>query len=355
MLTGPGLLAQELKERAVFDGYKHFMTGVALSPDGKLLATGGSHELKLWDTTTGKEMAVLAHSNALATLAFSPDGKLLASGCSRGPVMVWDVAARKPFASLDALMAFGGLHPRITLWDEQAGEQFTSFVSLNGPGHPLAFSPDGSRLAGAGNRVVKLWDVNESKELSSFERPQSAWYVAFSPDLKTLAWPNNQDIELRDVATGRERAVLSEHRGSVRALAFSSDGSVLAAASTWSRKDEGAWISSGEVKLWDVATARERMTFKGDFSHVLGLALSPDGKALAVLDAKVTMDGRTPRASTELKLLDVTAGRELLRHKCTGGSLVAVRFASDGTLSLLECPERKNLKLWELPRRKERE
>jgi WD40 repeat protein len=354
VLTGPELFGQELKERAVFSGYSHMMTGVTLSPDCKLLATGGSHELKLWDTTTGKEIAILGRSNSLTTLAFSPDGKLLASGYSRGPVMLWDVATRKQLGSFNGPV-FSGSHPQIAHWNEADGEGFTSFVSLNGPGQSLAFSPDGSRLAAAGTRVVKLWDVKEAKELSSFERPRSAWTVAFSPDLKTLAWSNNQEIEVRDLATGRERAVLSEHRGKVRALTFSSDGSVLAAASTWSRRTPEAWISSGEVKLWDVATARERMALKGGFSNVLDLALSPDGKALAVLDAKFAKEGRVPRAETELKLIDATTGREVLRHKCKGGSLVSVRFAVDNTLFLLECPERKDLKLWELPQQKKAE
>jgi WD40 repeat protein len=326
VLIGPGLFAQHtMKERAVFDG-QFLLDALVLSPDGKLLASGGRSkprvcDLKLWDATSGKELATLeGGSNPLSALTFSPDGKLLASGGHGVPVTLWDVAARK------------------------------HLVSLNGPGESLAFSPDSSRLAAAGSGVVKLWDVKEGKEVSSFQQPFNARRPAFSPDLKTLAWPDYQEIELRDLSTGQEKALLSEHRGSVHALAFSSDNRVLAAASTWSRNSPGPWIFTGQVKLWDVATARERITFKGDFGRVFGLTLSPDGKSLAVLDAGATTD-----ADAELKLLDTVGGREVLRHKCKARWLLAVSFGADGTLFLVESADRKTIKLWELPRRKDGE
>jgi WD40 repeat protein len=321
-LTGSGLFAQQMKERAIFGSQPaFFVRAVALSPDGKLLASGGrgrrGNELTLWDTTTGKEVATLTDSSgSLDALAFSPDGTLLASGASRVPVVVWDVAARK------------------------------QLVSLNGPGQWLAFTKDSSRLAAAGDRVVKVWDLKQAKELSSFMLPFRSRSMAFSPDLKTLAWPNYQEIELRDVATGREQALLSEHRGGVDTVAFSSDGSVLAAASQWGRYTEQVWTSSAEVKLWDVATARERMTLKAKLRTVYRLALSPDGKTLAVVDATDT------QGAAELKLLDLTTGREVLRHKSTIRTLLAIAFAADGALFLVEYPEQKTLKLWELPRPK---
>lgn len=65
------------------------------SPDGKLLAVGDKGELKLLDTTTWKEVAVLTrYADGAGHVSWSPDGKSLAVGGSPA-VEVWDVQGRK--------------------------------------------------------------------------------------------------------------------------------------------------------------------------------------------------------------------------------------------------------------------
>jgi WD40 repeat protein len=132
----------------------------------------------------------------------------------------------------------------------------------------------------------------------------------------------------------------------VHAVAFSNDGQVLAAGSNWCRPTPRAPICFGELKLWDVASGRERSTLKGEFGYLRGLAISPDKKTLAVL-------GFTNGNEDQLTVLDVTKGGEVLRHKGKRNSLLAVSFTANGMLFLVDSPDRKTLRLWELPHRKE--
>src|SRR5262245_16767257 len=123
---------------------------LALSPDGKLLATGGGRDVRLWDTTSGKEVRKLRAE--VGSLAFSPDGKVLATGLDDGAVKLWIVADGKEQATLR-----GEARSEIT-W--------------------LAFSPDGRTLAAARPRGVTLWDLRSRKvrgKVSGLGR------LAFSP------------------------------------------------------------------------------------------------------------------------------------------------------------------------------
>jgi WD40 repeat protein len=126
---------------------------VALSPDGKLLATGGEDGMiRIWDTETGERKHLLnpvlkgkGMGRWLFSLAVSADGKLLASGNGRG-ITLWDMAKGNPCGTF-------GAH------DE--APDFRSQMELMAK--CIAFAPDSQMLASAHlDGTIRFWPIKST-------------------------------------------------------------------------------------------------------------------------------------------------------------------------------------------------
>ena len=180
----------------------------ALSPNAELVAIGEwSRGITMWNLKSFESFPVPSSQRAL-TVGFSPDGQELAAGNGQNVVTIWHIAGREP-------------RLKTTLKAHTAGVEC------------LAFTPDGCYLASGGrDKTVRVWNRSQNFTLQHTLEGHTTTVksLAFSADGALLA-SGSQDNTVRvwDVATGQWLATLDCDQQTPLRLAFSSDGSKLAA------------------------------------------------------------------------------------------------------------------------------
>jgi WD40 repeat protein len=361
--------------RLVFDKHGDGILGVAISPDGKLAASGSGrldplgsvadNSVRVWEIATGKEIYLLdatkgGHTDTVTGVAFSPDGRILASNSIDTTIILWDVATgtvirrlqghedwvnRVVFTPdgrrlvsdsgnfLNTIIPIPGLSTRdasVRLWDVASGQELLRFgegeKGHTAPVMGLAVSADGTRVAsGDASGVIILWDMSTGKEIRRMESPGD-WVsgLSFTPDgsalLSALGKPSiggtgatSTLMVMWDPQTGQKVREFVGHTNVVSSVAVSPDGRTALTGS-----------ADYTLRLWDLASGQELQRFTGHSDWIFDVKLTPDGQRAVSVSSDATA-----------RVWDIVPGNQIRRFDMdTLPPVHAVDISADGSRAL---------------------
>lgn len=280
-----------------FGERKGAVNGVALSADGRRIATAGQDRtVGIWDANAGRQIHKLrGHTDAVLGVAFSRDGSRVASGSADRTARIWSASSgaeelalakesapilQVAFSPDGQLLATSLGDGRIKLWEAATGAAVQNLVGHSGPVYSIAFSGDGRLLVSGGrDGTVRVWTVASGSERVSLRNESGAVSaVAISADGRWIAAGGGDGAVRVWEASGRQAATLSSHSGSVDAVAFGPGG---------------RWLVSGGsdkmLRAWELPSGREIASMERHFFGITDLALSASGRSMASADSGGTL------------------------------------------------------------------
>lgn len=251
------------------EAHEGWIRALAVSPDGKVAATGGnSAAVKLWSTANGKLLQELPHSRRVYSLCFHPDGQSLASGDLEGVIRQWNLAAGQELRQLDAS----------PLYVDEAKSM--DRIQQCGGVRRLRFDQTGKRLVCAGQKTP------------------GGGFATGTPCAIVFDWESGKTL--------REMPMGGTSDGFTYDVQFHPDGFVMATSS--------AFPNTGHVWFWRPEDDQAFFSSK-QLANGRSLSLHPDGKRVAHLtsqspngNGRALQEGKYPGGSAVIRLMTFPLG-----------------------------------------------
>jgi WD40 repeat protein/DNA-binding XRE family transcriptional regulator len=331
--NGQGLLS--------FAAYSNSVSSLTYSPDGKRIAVAGrDNTAKVWDAATGQELInFVGHTDEVVSIAFSPDGARIVTGSSDTTVKVWDALSGQELLTLSdhttsvisAAFSPDGKWlitksdgPTVKVRDAETGQVLP--IPQEDLSHDIVFSPDGTRYANIAQPLLKMWDFASGQELFTLTLDE-VYFFDFSADGKRMVTAGQQrgSIRIWDAVTADELLVTFNPGGSFF-VHFSPDGEHIAAAD-----------HDYTVRVFDTSPAgsREWLTLEAHSGGVRRTVYSPNGTRLATAG----IDGTA-------KVFDANTGKDYLTLSGHDESVFGIAYSPDGK-RLATASFDKTVKVWD--------
>jgi WD40 repeat protein len=285
-------------------GPRGWVSAVAFSPDGTLLATAvPGRAVRIWAAATGHPVRTLTgNTQDVESVAWSPDGSKIASSDSESTIRIWDATTGDTIRTIHtdvatplsvawspdgSKIAAGSIYNVVGIWDANTGDRIRLMSGHAAPVVSVAWSPDGSRLVSASDDgTVRVWNVadgstdvawapNEVVAPADLDAGtlwlQQEWSVAWSSRGVIAVGDSDGRIRFCDADTGKIIDTITGVGHSIVSVAWSSDGTSLASAS-----------GDGTIRIWKAHTGTTIKTIHtGSGLGVWSLTWAPNGRQIA--------------------------------------------------------------------------
>lgn len=315
-------------------GHTNSLTSFEFSPDGSVLASCSmDNTLKLWNTATGKLIRTYqGHNHDVCRAAFFPDGSKVVSASEDLSLKIWD--ARRGAIPPEELAIILVAQAHLAEIDRQEG-YVEPILTIPPTGmkfgiEDCSFSPDGRSLISLSSfSPITIRDSERGKVLSAynnFPRDESPLSCAFAPDGKrALCTGRDGSVKIWNTSNGKTLLTIPAHSSYVEDAAFSQDGTRIVSTS---------WDHTAAI--WDAMTGKEIVRLKGFGKNLERCAFVPGRDAVVV-----TSEDETAR------VFNATDGTPIhVFHHESEPTYLAV--SPDGRFLYTACPYEPIQAIWDL-------